>query len=86
MGWFSYKCEKCGEFKVSLKKRDKYVTCPDCGDTCHPILKGGTVRVVELLDNGAMSRRVERLHNIEEIMEEREKKFRKDDNDDEGTD
>jgi hypothetical protein len=39
--------------------------------------------MVERLDNGLMPRAVERLHNIEEIMEEREKKFRRKD-DDEG--
>jgi hypothetical protein len=35
------------------------------------VLKPGTLRVTEILDNGVMVKRVERLHNIEEIMDER---------------
>jgi hypothetical protein len=43
----------------------------------YPSLKPGTSRVVEVLDNGLMPRKVERLHNIEEIMQERNDKFKK---------
>jgi hypothetical protein len=31
----------------------------------------GTTQIIEKLDNGLMGRAVERLHNIEEIMNER---------------
>jgi hypothetical protein len=34
----------------------------------------GTVTVMERLDNGAMARAVERIHNVEELMEERSRK------------
>lgn len=78
MGWFSYECPEHGEFKVSLSKREKKYPCPkpDCiHDECAPLLKVGSFQVIERLDNGAMARAVERLHNIEDIMEERDKKF-----------
>ena len=75
MGWFTYECPVHGTFKKSLEKRVKHVSCSadgDCTVKCHPIIKASSsVQVVERLDNGAMARAVERLHNIEEIMEER---------------
>ena len=77
MGWFSYECPEHGLFKVSLNKRQKEMFCPVCKESSKPILKVSTFQVVERLDNGAMARRVERLHNIEEIMDERDAKHSK---------
>lgn len=74
MGWFTYKCEEHGEIRISLDKRKDIAICPKCGSVCKAVLKAGTMRVVERLDNGTMARRVERLHNIEEIMDERDRK------------
>jgi vacuolar-type H+-ATPase subunit D/Vma8 len=37
------------------------------------VMKPATMQMVERLDNGLMPRAVERLHNIEEIMEERDR-------------
>jgi hypothetical protein len=71
MARFSYSCVEHGEFKVSLPKREKTYPCPICKVEALAILKTGTISIVERLDNGAMSRRVERLHNIEEIMNDR---------------
>ena len=72
MAWFSYKCPECGSFKKSLPKREQWVQCPQCNHKdCVAILKVGSIQVVERLDNGAMARAVERVHNIEEIMEDR---------------
>jgi hypothetical protein len=76
MAWFSYNCKEHGTFRISLEKRLKEADCPVCGQKSPVILKPGTVRVTEILDNGAMVKRVERLHNVEEIMREREKKFK----------
>ena len=73
MAFFTYDCPEHGNFRVSLDKREKLRQCPKCGADSKPVLKVGTVRVVERLDNGAMVRRVERLHNIEEIIEERDR-------------
>lgn len=72
MAWFTYNCKTHGEFRQSLQKREKSRACPECGEQSNVILKStSNVSVVERLDNGAMSRAVERLHNIEEIMNDR---------------
>ncbi len=76
MAWFTYACKEHGEFRQSLSKREKSRQCPVCGVESYPVLKAGSsISVVERLDNGVMARRVERLHNIEEIMSERADKF-----------
>jgi len=72
MAWFSYTCGTHGDFKISLEKRESTQKCPKCQAECRGIIKAGTSRTVERLDNGAMGRAVERLHNIEEIMSERD--------------
>lgn len=77
MGWFSYSCSEHGNFTVSLEKREKTFLCIKCGKISHAIIKLGSTQVMEKLDNGAMARSVERLHNIEEIMSERSDKFSK---------
>lgn len=72
MAWFTFRCPTHGEFKKSLQKREKAQPCPSCGQASDTILKPtASISVVEKLDNGAMSRSVERLHNIEEIMNDR---------------
>ena len=71
MAWFSYQCGNDGVFRKSLPKREKKHICPVCGILCPVILKQASSQVVEILDNGAMVRSVERLANIEEIMEKR---------------
>jgi hypothetical protein len=74
MSWFTYECNEHGPFKLSLPKREKSRPCPTCGADSKAVIKAGNISIVERLDNGAMSRAVERLHNIEEIMEERANK------------
>jgi len=76
MGWFTYKCNTHGIFKVSLDKREKKVPCKACNESSPHIPKVGTSVVYERLDNGAMGRAVERIHNVEELMEERNDKSR----------
>jgi len=75
MAWFSYYCPDHGLFKVSLDKRAQTHHCTfsmGCEEIkCKAVIKGGGVQVVERLDNGAMARSVERLANIEEIMNKR---------------
>lgn len=72
MALFSYACKEHGQFTVSLTKREPSVACRTCGGESKPVIKtGGSISVVERLDNGAMARTVERLHNIEEIMNDR---------------
>lgn len=71
MGWFTYKCKVHGIFKMSLPKREKRKPCTVCEDLSPFVPKVGTTVIYERLDNGAMSRAVERIHNIEELMDER---------------
>ena len=71
MAWFTYKCNDHGIFRVSLEKRAKKHNCPECNKESQAVLRVGSTQVMERLDNGAMARSVERLHNIEEIMEKR---------------
>lgn len=78
MAFFAYKCQEHGKFNVSLPKRLKKQKCPVCEVDCSAIINIGSSSVMERLDNGAMSRAVERLHNIEEIMNERADKHTKD--------
>lgn len=77
MARFTYNCPNHGHFKVSLKKREKTVKCPQCDSDSSVIIIVGSTSIVERLDNGAMGRAVERLHNIEEIMNERADKHTK---------
>ena len=74
MARFSYRCEDHGVFTVSLEKREKRHACPQCGKESLAIIKSASISIMESLDNGAMARKVERLHNIEEIMEDRSTK------------
>lgn len=77
MAWFSYKCPEHGQFRVTLEKRVPKIACPSCGKESCAIIKIGSTQIVERLDNGLMGRAVERLHNIEEIMNERADKHTK---------
>lgn len=77
MAWFTYACPEHGQYKINLQKRQSVGSCPQCYRPSVPILKPSTFQVVERLDNGAMARSVERLHNIEEIMEDRADKHSK---------
>jgi hypothetical protein len=71
MGWFRYKCPEHGEFVVKLDRRSRTSACKVCGVESTPVLTVGDTQVLERLDNGLMARAVERLHNIEELMEKR---------------
>lgn len=69
MARFTYKCKKCKQtFKVSLERRQSCYIC-QCGGDSDPVYSTGTVKVLEKLDNGLMTRAVERIHNIEEITQ-----------------
>lgn len=72
---FTYKCPDHGEFKKYLDKRLKVLYCDKCGKESKSIVKIGSITVMERLDNGAMARAVERPHNIEELIDERNSKW-----------
>ena len=77
MARFSYKCPEHGDFTVTLKKRVKKMPCPECQKESCAIIRAGTIQVVERLDNGAMARAVERLHDIDDIMYDRSEEHSK---------
>jgi hypothetical protein len=77
MAWFTYKCNKCDRyFRVSISRRQPEYNHKGCIGVGLPVLKAATSQIVDVLDNGIMPRRVERMHDIEEIMEDRNDKFR----------
>jgi putative FmdB family regulatory protein len=71
MAVFTYKCPEHGDFYLFQNRGEKSAKCPKCGKESKRVVKAGTMRVVEVLDNGIMERSLERLANVEELMEER---------------
>jgi hypothetical protein len=68
---FYLKCQKCGSEKRRILA--KYADSPcDCGGVYERTDKTNpSTMIKETLDNGAMVRKIERLHNIEELVKER---------------
>lgn len=71
---FDFLCENCQkELRVLRKAMPESVPC----DTCKAAMKrkaaggGASARIVEVLDNGLMTRRVERLADAERLFKER---------------
>lgn len=76
MPMYNYHCPGCcQDFKLLLKpeRASKPQTCATCDTVMVRNPKPPTSMVKETLDNGIMSRRVERLADIEEIGKERSK-------------
>lgn len=61
---------------MSLPRRSATAFCPSCSKDSPASLSIGTTRVVEVLDNGLMARKVERLRDVEQILEERDAKHK----------
>jgi len=72
----TYRCPSCGTevSAVVFKRPEPHVPCSRCGGTAHRVAGAPAARVVETLDNGVVTRRVERMKDIEEILRERSKK------------
>lgn len=76
MPMYRFKCPECSSEVRILRRPEKAgdaVECPHCKVPMKRNAQGASSKVVEVLDNGIMSRRVERLANIEEINKERSK-------------
>jgi PHP family Zn ribbon phosphoesterase len=68
---FNFACE-CGNRVTKLRSAPPAeVSCPECGRPMKRAAMGPTSRCTEVLDNGAMSRPLERLDNAEEIFRDR---------------
>ena len=62
----------CAEVEVA-REEDGTVITRVCGGVMERALKAPTTKVVEVIDNGIMGRRVEQLKDVKEILEERSK-------------
>ena len=75
---FDYRCELCGERVRTMKSSSKEHA--NCGGVLVRKPTGATSQQVEVVDNGLMPRRVERLAGVEEMVHERaveDPRFRK---------
>jgi hypothetical protein len=73
---FNFVCPECAKRKATigtLKLRDAKFTC-ECGAEMKRDRSPPSTQVLEHLDNGIMTRAVERLPDIERIMHERSHK------------
>jgi len=71
MGMFSFKCPEHGIFKVMLDTGTKSHQCPKCSAISARQLKVGSVTVTERIDNGLMPRPIDRIQNIDEMIDQR---------------
>ena len=70
---FYIKCNKCAKETRKIWPKFKATTC-ECGGAFNRLDKNNASAMVkETLDNGAMLRKVERIHNIEELVKEQAK-------------
>lgn len=80
MPLYHFRCEACLTVKRRIltpeQSKNASETCPECGAGMVRDVKPPTARVVEVLDNGAMSRRVERLADAERLFREHAEKPR----------
>ena len=81
MALFSFSCPEHGEFSVMLKKGDSKYPCPQCGVEARRIVKVGSVRVTERIDNGMMAKGLDRLQDVDEMIDERNAKHKNRNND-----
>ena len=84
MAWFNYRCPDHGVFRESKIKMEKKTNCPACGVDAKLILQAGSAQTVETIDNGLMGRSVERLSNINEIIQKRAREHSQSLRDDKG--
>jgi hypothetical protein len=76
---FHLKCDKCSKEKRKLLPKYEVLSC-DCGGFFHRNSSDGPNTVIkETLDNGVMVRKVERIHNIDQLIKERAQEPDKDD-------
>ena len=71
----TYHCPNCGYTvkRVRTGSPVPRIPCAGCGCTAHRRVGAPTATVVETIDDGIVTRRVERMKDIEEIMAERSK-------------
>jgi hypothetical protein len=74
MPLYSWKCKGCGFIGRKLSpKRPGLTPCTACGGDNEYMDSSPTSRVIEVMDNGVMTRKVEVLSNISDLMKNRSK-------------
>lgn len=71
---FYLKCGECQKEKRRILPKFEEIKC-ECGCVMHRTDQTNpSTMIKETLDNGFMVRKVERIHNVEELMKDRGKK------------
>lgn len=71
MALFTYRCRSCGASARRIQAAADPPTCAGCGKKMGRFENPPKAQVKEVLDNGVMSRRVERLADAEELYHDR---------------
>lgn len=74
---FNLQCDKCEKQIRKILSKFNGLDC-ECGGKYQRLNKTSSV-IKETLDNGVMTRKVERIHNIDDLVKERSKEPEKDD-------
>lgn len=75
MPFFYFRCPEHGKFRAVLPRRVPTWYCTVCHGTATAVLNVPGSTIMETLDNGAMSRKVTRMHDVEEILDDVAKKY-----------
>lgn len=70
---FYLKCGKCQKDKRKILAKYVVTKCECGGDLVRTNQGKQSTMIKETLDNGAMTRKIERIHNVQELMKERSK-------------
>lgn len=76
MAFFNFECKTHGKFSKLLSKPVKEVECPKCGVISPRMISAGTVRVTEKIDTGLMGRAIEKPVNQDDMINERNQKYK----------
>ena len=74
MPLFKLTCPKCGKAVKKLGKTTPKVWCEECQVIMERQMAPPDVQVKEVLDNGAMPRKVERFKDAEQLFRDRAKR------------
>lgn len=74
MPLYYYYCSECSLEKKRIVDVPVEQPCPKCNKNMARSPRPPTSQVMEVVDNGLMSKRVERLNDIESILKERSDK------------
>jgi hypothetical protein len=70
MAFFYFKCPRHGRFTAVLARRQAAAPCPKCMSMAAAVLGVPGATTMETLDNGAMARKVTRMHDVEELLDD----------------